>query len=197
MAETFFFVDDIVARIDKVCKDSRESSDIATSRFPKVSLAVANGIDIRTIAKEDPHVSRVLEIFDRAKLLGREVIERANMERGACVELFFSEKALDIMKDFGIIPALITIPEDSKWGTQSIKLLELLDPTKDTIRTQFKANMSKSLLKLFPGKCCRMCFWQRKTLSHCSVCKNTFYCSKACQKADWSRHKKKDCNIKI
>lgn len=196
MAEPFF-VDDIVARIDEVCKQSRESSDMATSLIPKVSLGLAIGIDIRTLAEGDPHVTRVLEIFDQAKSLGREVVQKANMERGVCVEMFFSDKVLDMMKDTGIIPALITIPEDSKWGTQSIKILELLDPTKDTIRTQFKVGMPDSLHKLLPGKCCHMCFWQRKTLSHCSICKDTLYCSKECQKADWSRHKRRDCKIKI
>jgi hypothetical protein len=36
---------------------------------------------------------------------------------------------------------------------------------------------------------CSIC--QTKTTKRCSCCKNTYYCSEACQQSDWKSHRKK------
>ena len=185
------------SRIDNVYKLSIEKSEKAADSAEATMTDLLAGMSISDIGKKDPHVSKILGLLDRAESLAKELIETANKDRDDEVSIFFAEKALDMMKNDGIVPALITIPEDSKWGKQTIQLLELLDPEKNVIRSRFKVTMSKSIAVLHNDECCRYCCWPRAELLVCGACKAFKYCSRKCQKSDWRRHKKTDCHIKI
>ena len=58
------------------------------------------------------------------------------------------------------------------------------------IKTMFSLNTTLA------KKCCNYCKLISSDLKCCSNCKNTWYCSSECQKANWKKHKK-DCIHRI
>lgn len=177
------------------CQFSSEDANESLEDFVTSSM---RGLSLKDISNEDPKVKTIDDLFKNTEDLAKELLNLVDSSTETCKATLFSTKALEIMKDQGLIPALIAIREDSKWGSSSTRLLQLLDPLKNTIRSVFKPAMAQNIIKLHGKReVCHSCLWQRNALLVCSICHEARYCSKECQENDWFRHKKNDCVSKI
>lgn len=189
---------DLHSQVEELVILARQSSQDAEENIDDLASRLLQGLTIGQISSELPKVKNIEMLFDQANELAKEVVLAANSQRGACIGTFFSESAMNTMGPNGVIPALLTIPESSTWGKSAILLLELLDPFKNTIRTVFKPKMVEGFQAMYrQNQYCLMCIWPREKLMVCTRCKEARYCSKECQKNDWTRHKNQDCIVKI
>lgn len=69
-------------------------------------------------------------------------------------------------------------------GSSNPEFFDMRDKSKEEILAWFKDQGY-----VFPNRVCKVCQKEGKMMK-CSVCMDAYYCSAACQKSDWKKHKK-------